>query len=235
MKLTRIVRQTHQGIGLLIGIQVFLWISGGFVMSAIPLGKVRGEDRIRNQDSQPFNLQENFVSPVSIVQKEGWTELDSAELATWQGRPVYRLSHGKKFLLADATDGTLLSPISDQQAREVALADYSGPGAVAKVTSQTEMESEIRGRDLPLWRVEFDDTRRTTIYVSPQTGNVVARRNNIWRVYDFFWMLHIMDYSTRDNFNHPLLIASAVTAWLLATSGIWLVVTWLQRRRRRTG
>jgi uncharacterized iron-regulated membrane protein len=97
---------------------------------------------------------------------------------------------------------------------------------------QTEPRSEIRGQDLPLWRAEFDDGRRTTVYVSPASGQVVARRNNIWRVYDFFWMLHIMDYGGRDNFNHPLLITAAVVAWLLATSGLWLVAIWLTRRRR---
>lgn len=235
MKLTRIMRQTHQGIGLLIGIQVFLWISGGFVMSAIPLGKVRGEDRIAAPETQPVDLRENLVSPVAIAQREGWADLDRAELATWLGMPVYRLNHGGHSLLVNARDGALLSPLTEEQARLVALADYNGSETIASVSRQTETESEIRGQDLPLWRVEFEGSRRTTIYVSPQSGEVVARRNNIWRFYDFFWMLHIMDYSSRDDFNHPLLIASAVVAWLLATSGIWLVVTWLKRRRRRTG
>ena len=92
---------------------------------------------------------------------------------------------------------------------------------------------ESRGHDLPVWQVNFDDSRHTTVYVSPQTGAVVGRRNSIWRVYDFFWMLHIMDYSERDNFNNPLLVTAAVIGWLLATSGLWLVVTWLMRKRRR--
>ena len=63
-----------------------------------------------------------------------------------------------------------------------------------------------------MWRVDFDDSRHTTIYVSPQTGKVVGRRNTIWRVYDFFWMLHIMDYSARDNFNNPLVVTAAIVA-----------------------
>lgn len=233
MKMTRIIRQAHQGLGLLVGIQVFLWISGGFVMSALPLGKVRGEDRIAARAATPVDPAENLVSPGAIARQEGWAGLDRAELFTWQGQPVYRLSHGDQNLLADARSGNPLPPLSEQQARQVALDDYQGPGNLAGVSRQTEPESEIRGRDLPLWRVEFDDGRRTTLYVSPLSGDVVARRNNIWRVYDFFWMLHIMDYGGRDNFNHPLLIVAAVTAWVLATSGIWLVVTWLGRRRRK--
>ena len=69
MKMTRIMRQTHQGLGLLVGIQVFLWISGGFVMSALPLAKVRGEDRIAARAPIPVDPAENLVSPGSIARR----------------------------------------------------------------------------------------------------------------------------------------------------------------------
>ena len=233
MKLNRIMRQTHQGLGLLIGIQVLLWISGGLVMSAFPLAKVRGEDRSAARAARPVNLDDEFVSPVTVARSVGWTSVDRAELVTWRDGPVYRLSRGDETILADAHNGVLFSPLTENSARALAVSDFTGPGNVSTVTLQTEPESEIRGRALPLWRVEFDDSRRTTIYVSPQSGLVVARRNNIWRVYDFFWMLHIMDYGSRDNFNHPLLVISAVVAWILATSGLWLVINWLRRQRRR--
>ena len=233
MKISRTMRQIHQGLGLLIGIQVFLWISGGFVMSAFPLAKVRGEDRVAEQSPAPVEPGLDLLSALSVAQDAGLDHLDRAELFSWQGQPVYRLSSGDETILADALSGALLSPVSADQARTLAESDYSGPGEVASVMHQTEPESEIRGRDLPLWRVTFDDGRRTTLYISPRSGAVVARRNNIWRVYDFFWMLHIMDYGSRQDFNNPLLVAAAVTAWILATSGLWLVVVWLTRRRKR--
>jgi hypothetical protein len=144
------------------------------------------------------------------------------------------LSSGDTVHLTDAVTGKLLSPLDADTAGEVARRDYAGPGTVARVILQEEPLLEIRGRDLPQWRVEFDDSRNTTVYVSPQTGKVTGRRNKIWRVYDFFWMLHIMDYSERDDFNHPLLIGSAAVAWILATTGIWLVVQWLSRKRKRS-
>ena len=43
-----------------------------------------------------------------------------------------------------------------------------------------------------------------------------------------------MNYSERDDFNHPLLIDSSVVAWFLATSGILLVVQWLIRKRKQS-
>ena len=52
---------------------------------------------------------------------------------------------------------------------------------------------------------------------------LVARRSATWRIYDFLWSLHIMDYSERDNFNNPLVITAAVIAFALAVSGFVLL------------
>ena len=52
MKISRLPRSIHQGLGLLMGIQVVLWISGGFVMSILPIEKVRGEDWIADHELQ---------------------------------------------------------------------------------------------------------------------------------------------------------------------------------------
>lgn len=234
MKISRLPRSIHQGLGLLIGIQVVLWISGGFVMSLLPIEKVRGEDWVAEQESGPIPADIGLLAPDKIARDLDLPGLESADLDTWLDRPVYRLRTGETVHLTDAVTGKLLSPLDADTAGEVARRDYAGPGTVARVILQEEPLLEIRGHDLPQWRVEFDDSRNTTVYVSLQTGKVTARRNKIWRVYDFFWMLHIMDYSERDDFNHPLLIGSAAVAWILATTGIWLVVQWLIRKRKRS-
>ena len=234
MKISRLPRSTHQGLGLLIGIQVVLWITGGFVMSVLPIEKVRGEDWVAEQESGLIPADVALLAPDEVARDLDLPGLESADLDIWLDRPVYRLSSAGKIHLADAVTGRLLSPLDADTASEVARRDYAGPGTVGQVTLQEEPLLEIRGRNLPQWRIDFDDSRNTTVYVSPQTGKVTGRRNKIWRVYDFFWMLHIMDYSERDDFNHPLLIGSAAVAWILATSGIWLVVQWLKRKRKRS-
>ncbi len=233
MKFTRAMISTHQSLGLLIGIQVLLWITGGVVMSVIPIESVRGEDWIAEHTTAPVTVNQTLREPVAVARELALSGFDSAEVTTWLDRPVYRLRAEGSVHLVDAVTGQQLSPLDGDTAIAVARRDYAGPGDVADVVLLAEPLSEIRGRQLPLWRINFDDNRHTTIYVSPQTGKVVGRRNTTWRVYDFFWMLHIMDYGARDNFNNPLLVAAAVAAWLLATSGIWLVVVWLRRRSRR--
>ncbi len=232
-KTNRLMLSTHQGVGLLIGIQVFLWISGGFVMSVLPIEKVRGEDWVVVHEPMVISQETVLLQPNQIASSLEFPALEMAELSIWLGRPVYFLKTTQATHLVDAVSGKRLSPLGENLARKVALADYAGPGSIATIDLLEEPLSEIRGRELPVWRVDFADSRHTTIYVSPNSGKVVGRRNTIWRVYDFFWMLHIMDYSARDDFNNPLLVTAAVVAWLMVTSGLWLVVVWARRVWRR--
>jgi hypothetical protein len=73
--------------------------------------------------------------------------------------------------------------------------------------------------------------------LSPATGELVSRRHELWRIFDFVWMLHIMDYETRDNVNNWLLRPFTWGALLMALSGVWLLLysfpwrRWLQRGR----
>ncbi|HYU15827.1 MAG TPA: PepSY domain-containing protein, partial [Candidatus Acidoferrum sp.] len=96
---------------------------------------------------------------------------------------------------------------------------------------------EYRDKPLPAWQVRLRDRPGTVVYVDAITGDVTARRNDIWRWYDFLWSLHIMDYRGRDDFNHPLLIGAALLAVLTVLSGLtlWFIrlVRWPGRRRRR--
>jgi hypothetical protein len=69
-----------------------------------------------------------------------------------------------------------------------------------------------------VWRADFEDSRHTSLYFSAADGRLVAARNGSWRIFDFFWMLHTMDYRGRDNFNNPLVI-------LFATGGLWLAIS----------
>ncbi len=72
------------------------------------------------------------------------------------------------------------------------------------------------------------------MYLDPWTGDVLARRTTRWRVFDFLWMLHVMDFDDRDNFNHPLLQVSAALGLLVALGGVilWALTTRFFRKRR---
>jgi len=91
---------------------------------------------------------------------------------------------------------------------------------------------EVQTRPLPLWRADFDDWLETSLYVHPDSGELVTRRHMFWRWFDFFWMLHIMDYEAREDVNNGLLrVITGVTLVLTAT-GLWLVYFVFRRRSR---
>lgn len=70
---------------------------------------------------------------------------------------------------------------------------------------------------------------------------MVSRRSDVWRLYDVFWRIHILDFKDGDDFNHPLLIAAAALTLPVVVTG--LILLWIRlardlrmlRARRRTG
>ena len=113
----------------------------------------------------------------------------------------------------DGITGEISSPISRVEAEAIAIDDFAHPAKVLESTFIDQVQdghSEYRSKEVPVWKVLLDHPSQTAIYVSAQRGEVVARRNARWRVFDFFWMLHTMDYQGRDNFNSLLLQVMAL-------------------------
>lgn len=235
VRFRRFIRQMHRWVGLLVGIQVLFWVLGGFIMSVLQLDAVRG-DHVRAQaPAVPLDAGAPLMPLDRLLADPRFAGATTATLHHWLGHAVYRIERPGGTQLVDAADGRLLSPLDQPAARAVATADYAGTGAIAAVerVEVAEGGAEYRGRELPLWRVRFDDARDTTLYISPQTGAVVARRNDLWRAFDFVWMLHIMDYEGREDFNHPLLVAAAGTALLFVFSGGFMLFFSFRRRPAR--
>jgi peptidoglycan/xylan/chitin deacetylase (PgdA/CDA1 family) len=136
-------------------------------------------------------------------------------------------------LLVDAVTGERMSAPSEAQVRRLADHWFTGGEKLLKVSLIHKIPGEIRGRKPPLWRADFGGWNKPTLYFSPQTGELVSRRHELWRVFDFVWMLHIMDYETRDNVNNTLLRVFTWAAVVMALSGAWLLVYSFPGRKRR--
>jgi hypothetical protein len=124
--------------------------------------------------------------------------------------------------LFDAREGRPV-PVDGHLARKVAEASYSGGGKVSAVAPLRELELAVREHKLPIWRVDFADDANSSFYVSGETGKLLERRNDTWRIWDFAWMLHNMDYVNRTSFNHPLIVVLGFGAIWLAITGFWLL------------
>ena len=88
--------------------------------------------------------------------------------------------------------------------------------------NSTNGHHEYREKPLPAFAVSFDGDVNTTVYVSAELGTVQTYRNNRWRVFDFLWMLHVMDYQNRDNINNWLLRIFSVIGLITLASGFLL-------------
>lgn len=157
----------------------------------------------------------------------------SSRLAWVRGRPVYVLATEAGEKAVDAAGGGPVAPPSESEIRSIAKSTYTGDEAIASAALITQIPGEIRGRKPPLWRVEFDQWNKPTLYLSPVTGELVTRRHELWRVFDFVWMMHIMDYGTRDNVNNWLLRVFTWGAVLMVLSGAWLLLYSFHRKKKR--
>jgi ferredoxin len=137
-------------------------------------------------------------------------------------QPIYRIQGGDGETRLNAKNGSVL--VFDQEhAQKLAKSDFRGKGEVISVTKGVAPDLETRRHSGPYWRVDFSNTANTSIYVSGQTGEILERRNTYWRIRDFFWMLHTMDYATRDDFNNRLINIIILIAVWIGVSGFILL------------
>ncbi len=225
----RFWRQLHFYLGLVLSLQLVAWFASGVVMSWFPIEQVRGEHLQRPAPTANWN--DAVVTPASALQQAP-APFRQAQLSLSQrgAEPVYQLQQDEQQLFISAISGQVLAPLSDAEVRMLAQQRYLGTGAVHSAGLLTLAPAEVRGLTAPLWQVQFSDPEHSVFYFHPVTGQLLRVRTDTWRLYDFFWMLHIMDYETRSDFNHPLLIISAGSALGFTLGGFVLLYFRLRRK-----
>lgn len=231
------MRKLHKWVGLIIAIQFVLWMASGVVMSLLDADKVRGREwRAKTPEARGWPADAMPVDAVLAASTRQTMTISSGWLVDL---PVYRLANGKAAWMVRAADGQPVAVDAGLAAR-IAQASYTG-SAKAAPARLLRYTLETRGHQESVWRVDFHDADETTVYVSAKTGSVLEHRNSTWRLFDFFWMLHIMDYGERANFNNFFVRSSAIGGLLMALSGVWLLFIsfhlseMIPRRLRRRG
>ena len=207
-------RRLHKWVGLVLGLQLVLWTVSGAAMALIDHHAVGGE-----HVSRPLEPAVLRTSPISLaaLQRSVGGEITGFTLRPLLDRHVYEVRTRGGVRLIDGETGRPMAVDADL-ARRIALQQYTGTGTVEAVTRLARPNLETRGREGPLWRVQFDDPGDTAFYFSEATGQLLDKRTNAYRAFDVFWMIHIMDYTDRQSFNHPLI-------WTLGAAGAWIAVT----------
>jgi ferredoxin len=216
------LKKIHKWVGLLIGIQVLLWLLSGLMLSLLDPAKVSGEKWAQSSPNTARVISNDSLLEPDELAMEHIQGALSISLEVRQGRPVYLVRHPHSSTLIDAGDGSVIVT-SEQDAKMLAQRDFTGHGEVISITRGIASDLETRRHRGEYWRVNFSDQAHTSLYISVSTGEILERRNSYWRVFDFFWMLHIMDYTGHEDFNHPLVISVALIAIWLGISGFVLL------------
>lgn len=224
-----VARKAHKWLALIIGVQALFWVVSGLYMTAVHIDIIHGDHLVRTPVAEPISMG-GLVDPAVIVKNAGGAQ--SLRLDQQLGQPVYIVSQKSGRSLFDARSGEKLPLIDEAGARQRAEQIYAGDGGVREMELLYEIPGEIRGRAAPIWRVQFEGLWRPTLYIAPQTGELVAKRHDLWRTFDFVWMFHIMDYETRDNVNNILLKIATWMMVITSLTGAWLLLYSFRRKRR---
>jgi uncharacterized iron-regulated membrane protein len=229
--MAKVWARIHKWLALVMAVQILFWFLSGLFFAAFPIERVRSEHAVAEQKAVPlpFGTAADGLLRLGSAGVTG----DRIEISTLLDRPVALVSYGDSPpILYDLASGRPLSPIPMTLAVRIAEADHRGDHRASRVVRIDEASSEYRGR-LPAWRVDFDDGARRSLYVAADSGAVTARRSQLWRVYDFLWGLHIMDWSGRQDFNSPLLVGATLLGLVVILTGLFLLPFRLGRLRRK--
>jgi uncharacterized iron-regulated membrane protein len=223
------LRKVHKWLSLAIGIQVFLWLLSGVMMAQLDPEKVSGDKWTSATGAEPQSLLHQVLLEPQQLSATNLNGAFGVQLEMSRGLPVYRVQHANGETLLRAIDGSVIT-FDKRFAEQVAEADFTGKGVIDSVSQGQAPDLATRNSVGPYWMVNFTDKASTSIYISASTGKILERRNTYWRIRDFFWMLHIMDYTGRENFNNSIILTIILCAIWLGISGFTLLFYSFRRR-----
>jgi len=235
---SRVSAKIHKWLALLMAIQILFWFVSGLFFAVFPIERVRSEHMKAEQPASavPFGVAADGLLRLGSAGVAG----DKVEVRMLLDRPVALVTPNQgRPQLYDLATAQRISPLSMNAAARIAEADHSGDLRAVSIERVTGNSPEYRG-PLPAWRVDFADGADRALYVAADAGTVTARRSTLWRVYDFLWGLHIMDWRGHEDFNSPLLIVFTALGLVVIFTGLVMFPDRLgynawRRRRRAAG
>ncbi len=217
------IRRAHKWLALIAGVQVTVCSLSGVYMTVVDLSVIHGDHLVKPVPEPRFDHAK--IQPISPSLLSEYAPVHSIKLTSYFGAPIYEVKiNRKERVIVDALTGKLKVDLSEQQVRANVAEVYAGKAAIKSVEKLVQYPAEIGGKKLPVWRVEFDDLLSSTLYFHHASGRLVSKRSDLWRIFDVFWVLHIMDYAGSRGFTGYLFRFFSISSLLLAIFGTWLLI-----------
>lgn len=221
------LRKLHKWLGLLIGIQILLWTVSGLVFAWLDHHQVMGEHGVHPPKPAVLGGEQALADPSTWLGEYDAREIYEIRLVPLLDQWLWRVETGDGVELRHG-DGRRFA-LDESLVTRMAKEHYAGSGNLLSVVFQPDPGLEARGAGA-VWQVKFEDPGQTTLYFANDDARLAATRNSTWRLFDFFWMLHTMDFRGRDNFNNPVVIVVGMGALWLSLSGLILLTRSFRRR-----
>ncbi len=218
-------RKTHRYLGLFIGIQFLFWTIGGLYFSWNNMKDVHGKTLL---DKSEHTFAFRFNEPVRKLLGEIKEPIKNIEGIVVHQDSLLRVETvSKNHLLTLSNSGyTIKDSLTKAQISSFVKSRLKEEISIRKVSLLTKenvtKDHEYREKPLPVYVVELDHSTNTKVYVHPQLAKITSVRNDNWRRFDFLWMLHVMDFETRDHITNWTLRIFSVLGLATILSGFYL-------------
>lgn len=213
------LRKAHRYLGIILGLQYIMWTISGMYFSWTDIDSIHG-DQFKNLNFVP-EKQAALISPSDLETTE---DINHLELRVISDQPYYWVN---KNMLYNAHTGAAKESITEEEAISIAgdhMQEYLQITSV-KALEEAGKHHEYREKMLPAYVISYKGDEALKAYVSMKDGKFQTVRHRDWRIFDFLWMTHTMDYEGRDNFNTTVLRAFSLLGLITVLSGfaLWYI------------
>ena len=227
----RFILMTHRYLAVAVGLLMTLWCLSGFVMMYQDFPEVSAEERLHGL--KPLNLES--CCTLGDFKPHEETPLGNFRIEMLSGQPVLRLpaTPSSAATVINLNSGKTLTPLSEQQVRQVALDFASGNGWAGEATLLGTVDTDqwslqTARRNSPAWHVAINDGAGTELYINGSTGEVFQQTNRRERILSWFGAIPHWLYPSMLRMNAALwtqvVIWTSVLGSFLAATGLWIGV-----------
>ncbi len=222
----RFMQWLHRWVGLIIVIQVLLWLASGLYFAIVGNTAMSGRQYLAPAASPPVLTTIDAAVDFAAIRGR-YPSATAISLTQVAGQGQYQVQLPTETLYLDADNGESWRT-DEALATQLALQSYSGPGTIGQVSTMSA-HAELPGWQGQGFRVSMDDDLNTRIYVDGASGEILAHRNTPWLLADWAFRLHFMDYSGGRSFNHLLVWTAALLTLWFSLAGLLLLMRSLAR------